>query len=98
MKKLVFAIAAVAAVTTTVASAAFLITKDKEIQLERAARLQNLSVIAVEHKDYDLACKAQIEVADAVARAGVKAKDLRGLVNNSKQELCRKATVIVAKK
>jgi hypothetical protein len=93
MKKLVFATGAIAAIATTVASAAILISHDKQTQFERAARLQNLSVVAVKNKDFDLACKAQTEVVDALAKAQVKGHDLIGTATQNKIELCVKAIV-----
>ena len=93
MKKLVIVTGAIAAIATTVASAAILISYDKQTQFERAARLQNLSVVAVKNKDFDLACKAQIEVVDALAKAHVKGHDLVGSATQNKKELCIKALV-----
>ena len=93
MKKLVIVTGAIAAIATTVASAAILISYDKQTQFERAARLQNLSVVAVKNKDFDLACKAQIEVVDALARAHVKGHDLVGSATQNRKELCVKALV-----
>ena len=54
MKKLVIVTGAIAAIATTVASAAILISYDKQTQFERAARLQNLSVVAVKNKYFDI--------------------------------------------
>ena len=97
MKKLVFVTGAIAAIATTVASAAILINKDKQSELERATRLQNLSVVAVENKNYALACKAQKEVVDALVKARVKGHDLVGSATTSKNELCDKAQVVASK-
>jgi hypothetical protein len=98
MKKLVIVTGAIAAIATTVASAAILISYDKQTQFERAARLQNLSVVAVKNKDFNLACKAQIEVVDALAKAQVKGHDLVGTATQNKKELCGKAKQLVAAK
>jgi hypothetical protein len=87
MKKLVIVTGAIAAIATTVASAAILISYDKQ------TRLQNLSVVAVKNKDFDLACKAQIGVVDALAKAHVKGHDLVGTATQNKKELCVKALV-----
>ena len=96
MKKLVLITGAIAAVATTIASAAIILGSEKQTQFERATRLQNLSVVAVKNGDYALACKAQREVADALAHVTVKGQDLRGSVNASKEALCSKAAKIVA--
>ena len=43
----------------------------RQYELERAVRLQTLSNMAVNNKNYELACKAQHEVTDSIVRAGV---------------------------
>ena len=96
MKKLVLVIGGIAAVATTIASAAIILKSENQTQFERATRLQNLSVVAVKNGDYALACKAQREVADALAHVKVKGQDLRGSVNASKEALCSKAANVVA--
>ena len=53
MKKLVgltYGLAAIAAISATVASANYIVGKSKIHELERVARLQNLAVIAVKNK------------------------------------------------
>lgn len=97
MKKLVFLAGAVAAIATTIASAALIISSDKQTQFERAARLQNLSTVAVKNGDYALACKAEREVADALSKAGTKGKDIVGSVAASKDALCQKASKVAQK-
>ena len=49
--------------------------------------------MAVKNEDFDLACKAQTEVVDALAKAHVKGHDLVGTATQNKTELCVKALV-----
>lgn len=46
-------------------------TDGRQYELERAVRLQTLANMAVNNKNYELACKAQHEVTDSIVRAGV---------------------------
>jgi hypothetical protein len=46
-------------------------TDGKNYELERAVRLQTLTNMALNNKNYELACKAQHEVTDSIVRAGV---------------------------
>ena len=98
MKKLVLLTGAVAAIATTIASAAIILNSEKQTQFERATRLQNLSVVAVKNGDFALACKAQREVADALSKANPKGQDLIGSITASKNDVCQKANKIVASK
>ena len=91
MKKLVIGTAILAAVATTVASATIILSNDKQVQLERAARLSTLSTTAVKNGDYELACKAQREVVDALYLARVKGKDLIGTADQQRVDFCQKA-------
>ena len=91
-------VAAVAAVSTTVAASTFIQSNEKLHELERAARLQNLSVIAVKNNDFVLACKAQAEAEKALTQANLRTQDLVGMVNKSSSELCSKAAKVVASK
>jgi Na+-translocating ferredoxin:NAD+ oxidoreductase RnfG subunit len=91
-------VAAVAAVSTTVAASTFIQSNEKLHELERAARLQNLSVIAVKNNDFVLACKAQAEAEKALTQANLRTEDLVGMVNKSSSELCSKAAKVVASK
>ena len=93
MKKLVILSGAIAAVAATVASATIILSSEKQVQLERAARLETLSVTAVKNGDYELACKAQREVVNALYLARVKGKDLVGTADTQREEFCRKAQV-----
>ena len=93
MKKLVIISGAIAAVAATVASATIILSSEKQVQFERATRLSSLSVTAVKNGDYDLACKAQREVVNALYLARVKGKDLVGTADAQRLEFCRKAQV-----
>jgi hypothetical protein len=99
MKKLVgltYGLAAIAAISATVASANYIVGKGKIEELERAARLQNLAVIAVKNNDYSLACKAQNEAEDALVKAHTKARDVVGMLYQSSNDLCKKANKVIA--
>ena len=93
MKKLVIITAIAAAVATTVASATIILSKDKQAQFERATRLSSLSVVAVKNGDYELACKAQREVVNALYLARVKGQDLIGTADQQRVEFCQKAHI-----
>ena len=85
-------VAAVAAVSTTVAASTFIQSNEKLHELERAARLQNLTLIAIGNKDYVLACKSQTEAEQYLGKVHSKAEDLLGMIHKSNQDLCNKAT------
>lgn len=91
-------LAAVAAISTTVAASTFIQSNEKLHELERAARLQNLSVIAVKNNDFVLACKAQTEAEKALTQANLHSEDVVGMVNKSTSELCSKAAKVVVSK
>lgn len=93
MKKLVIVSAIAAAVATTVASAAIILSNGKQVQLERATRLSTLSTVAVKNGDYELACKAQREVVDALYLAHVRGKDLIGTADQQRVDFCQKAHI-----
>ena len=99
MKKLVgltYGLAAIAAISATVASANYIVGKSKIQELERAARLQNLAVIAVKNNDYSLACKAQNEAENAIKKSNTKARDVVGMLYQSSNDLCNKANKVIA--
>ena len=99
MKKLVgltYGLAAIAAISATVASANYIVDKSKIQELERAARLQNLAVIAVKNNDYSLACKAQTEAENAIKKSNTKARDVVGMLYQSSNDLCIKANKVIA--
>ena len=91
-------VAAVAAISTTVAASTFVQSNEKLHELERAVRLQNLSDIAVRNKDFALACKAQTEAEKALSQANLRSEDVVGMVDKSRVELCSKATKVIVSK
>jgi flagellar basal body-associated protein FliL len=91
-------VAAVAAISTTVAASTFVQSNEKFHELERAVRLQNLSDIAVRNKDFALACKAQTEAEKALSQANLPSEDVVGMVDKSRVELCSKATKVIVSK
>ena len=82
-----------AVASITVASATYLTSNHKQVELERATRLSDLSVTAVKKGDYDLACKAQLQVVDALSKVHTKGDDLVGAAVKQKEDVCRKAAV-----
>ena len=88
-------VAAVAAISTTVAASTFVQSNEKLHELERAVRLQNLSDIAVRNNDFVLACKAQTEAEKALLQANLRSEDVVGMVDKSRVELCSKATKVI---
>jgi hypothetical protein len=94
MKKSVVLVSlAIAIASITVASATYLTSNSKQVELERAARLSDLSVTAVKKGDYDLACKAQSQVVDALSKVHTRGEDLVGSAVKQKEDVCRKALV-----
>jgi Na+-translocating ferredoxin:NAD+ oxidoreductase RnfG subunit len=91
-------VAAVAAISTTVAASTFVQSNEKLYELERAVRLQNLSDIAVRNNDFALACKAQTEAEKALSQANLRSEDVVGMVDKSRVELCSKATKVIVSK
>jgi len=91
-------VAAVAAISTTVAASTFVQSNEKLYELERAVRLQNLSDIAVRNNDFALACKAQTEAEKALLQANLRSEDVVGMVDKSRVELCSKATKVTVLK
>jgi len=94
MKKVTVISSVILAVASiTVASATYLTSNSKQVELERAARMENLSVVAVKNGNYELACKAQTQVVDALTKIRVNGQDLVGSAVAQKEDLCRKAAV-----
>ena len=91
-------VAAIAAISTTVAASTFVQSNEKLYELERAVRLQNLSDIAVRNNDFALACKAQTEAEKALSQANLRSEDVVGMVDKSRVELCSKATKVIVSK
>jgi hypothetical protein len=92
-KSVVLASLAIAIASITVASATYLTSNSKQVELERATRLSDLSVTAVKKGDYDLACKAQSQVVEALSKVHTKGEDLVGSAVTQKNDLCQKAQV-----
>jgi hypothetical protein len=92
-KSVVLASLAIAFASITVASATYLTSNSKQVELERATRLSDLSVTAVKKGDYDLACKAQSQVVEALSKVHTKGEDLVGSAVTQKNDLCQKAQV-----
>ena len=92
-KSVVLASLAIAIASITVASATYLTSNSKQVELERATRLSDLSVTAVKKGDYDLACKAQSQVVEALSKVHTKGEDLVGSAVTQKNDLCQKAHV-----
>jgi hypothetical protein len=94
MKKSVVLVSlAIAAASIATASATFITSNSKQAELERASRMENLSVVAVKNGNYELACKAQTQVVDALTKGRVRGEDLVGSAIAQKEDLCRKAAV-----
>ena len=82
-----------AVASITVASATYLTSNFKQVELERATRLSDLSVTAVKSGNFELACKAQSQVVDALVKVHTKGDDLVGAAVKQKEDVCRKAAV-----
>jgi uncharacterized protein with FMN-binding domain len=94
MKKVTVISSVILAVASiTVASATYLTSNSKQVELERATRLSDLSVTAVKSGNFELACKAQSQVVDALVKVHTKGDDLVGLAVKQKEDVCRKAAV-----
>ena len=94
MKKVTVISSVILAVASiTVASATYLTSNSNQVELERAARMENLSVLAVKNGNFDLACKAQLQVVDALSKAQLRGQDLVGSAVAQKNDLCQRAQV-----
>ena len=94
MKKVTVISSVILAVASiTVASATYLTSNSKQVELERATRLSDLSVTAVKSGNFELACKAQSQVVDALVKVHTKGDDLVGAAVKQKEDVCRKASV-----
>lgn len=83
---------ALLALTSITTSAALVREVSQHKEFERAARMENLTVVAVKNKDYDLACKAQREAITALANAKTKGGDIYGQSVNNIKEFCQRAS------
>lgn len=84
---------AVLALTSFAATAALMRENAQHKDFERAARMQTLSVIAIQHKDYATACRAQRDAMLSLARAHAHGADIYGQGSANVQEICSKAGV-----
>lgn len=84
---------AILALTSFAATAALVRENAQHKEFERAARMENLTVVAVKNKDYDLACRAQREAVVALANAKTKGADIYGQSIINVKEFCSKAGV-----
>ena len=78
-----YTLAMVLALTSTLA-----VSAEKDVELDRAVRLQNLSLVAVINGDYNLACKAQTQVVDALSKSKTAGADLLPSAVSTKHEFC----------
>ena len=92
-KSVVLSSLAIAIASITVASATYVTSNSKQVELERATRLSDLSVTAVKEGNFELACKAQSQVVDALVKVHTKGDDLVGAAVKQKEDVCRKASV-----
>ena len=92
-KSVVLASLAIAAASIATASATYVKSNSGQVELERAARMENLSVVAVKNGNYELACRAQTQVVDALNKVQLRGQDLVGSAVAQKEDLCRKAAV-----
>jgi hypothetical protein len=94
MKKSVAVLSlAIAIASIATASATYVKSNSQQAELERAARMENLSVVAVKNGNYELACRAQTQVVDALNKVQLRGEDLVGSAVAQKEDLCRKAAV-----
>ena len=59
-----------------------------DAELDRAVRLQNLTVVALINNDYELACKAQTQVVDALSKSYTASPDLVVSARLAQREFC----------
>jgi hypothetical protein len=98
MKKVTVISSVILAVASiTVASATYLTSNYNQVELERAARMENLSTLAVKNGNFDLACKAQTQVVDALSKTQLRGQDLVGSAVAQKNDLCQRAQVSAMK-
>ena len=84
---------ALLALTSAAATAALVRENAQHKEFERAVRMENLSLVAVKNSDYELACKAQREAINALARAKTQGGDIYGQTIINVKEFCQKAGV-----
>jgi len=89
--KVTIAIALIGLVATAAVAYKYVGARLKIKELEAVSRLQNLTLIAIENKDFVLACKSQTEAEQYLGKVHSKAEDLLGMIHKSNQDLCNKA-------
>jgi Na+-translocating ferredoxin:NAD+ oxidoreductase RnfG subunit len=89
--KVTIAVALIGLVATAAVAYKYVGARLKIKELEAVSRLQNLTLIAIENKDFVLACKSQTEAEQYLGKVHSKAEDLLGMIHKSNQDLCNKA-------
>jgi hypothetical protein len=79
------------ALTSVAAAAALVSEKSHQKDVERAVRMQILSVVALENNDYATLCQAQRDTAIALEKAHVRGADIHGRMIVNIQEYCNQA-------
>ncbi|NDD16960.1 MAG: hypothetical protein EB092_08140 [Chitinophagia bacterium] len=90
--KVTIAVALIGLVATAAVAYKYVGARLKIKELEAVSRLQNLTLIAIENKDFVLACKSQTEAEQYLGKVHSKSEDLLGMIHKSNQDLCNKAT------
>jgi Na+-translocating ferredoxin:NAD+ oxidoreductase RnfG subunit len=90
--KVAIAVALISLVATAAVAYKYVGARLKIKELEAVSRLQNLTLIAIENKDFVLACKSQTEAEQYLGKVHSKAEDLLGMIHKSNQDLCNKAS------
>jgi Na+-translocating ferredoxin:NAD+ oxidoreductase RnfG subunit len=89
--KVTIAVALIGLVATAAVAYKYVGARLKIKELEAVSRLQNLTLIAIENKDFVLACKSQTEAEQYLGKVHSKSEDLLGMIHKSNQDLCNKA-------
>jgi Na+-translocating ferredoxin:NAD+ oxidoreductase RnfG subunit len=89
--KITIAVALIGLVATAAVAYKYVGARLKIKELEAVSRLQNLTLIAIENKDFVLACKSQTEAEQYLGKVHSKSEDLLGMIHKSNQDLCNKA-------
>jgi len=89
--KITIAVALIGLVATAAVAYKYVGARLKIKELEAVSHLQNLTLIAIENKDFVLACKSQTEAEQYLGKVHSKAEDLLGMIHKSNQDLCNKA-------
>ena len=89
--KITIAVALIGLVATAAVAYKYVGARLKIKELEAVSRLQNLTLIAIENKDFVLACKSQTEAEQYLGKVHSKSEDLLGMIHKSNKDLCNKA-------